>query len=109
MEKDSTFQKLIDDKIECFIGQCILITVRNFKSSHSRSTHMCVLCSYREKVIRMSTLAVSCVAYGTNCNYPLSLWWMQIHTEFPSLLSIDSEVKYVAKAKIYKAFSLSVY
>ena len=30
VEKDSTFQKLIDDKIECFIGDCILITVRNF-------------------------------------------------------------------------------
>ena len=30
VEKDSTFQKLIDDKIERFIGDCILITVRNF-------------------------------------------------------------------------------
>lgn len=27
VEKDSTFQKLIDDKIERFIGNCILITV----------------------------------------------------------------------------------
>lgn len=27
VEKDSTFQKLIDDKIERFIGDCILITV----------------------------------------------------------------------------------
>lgn len=30
VEKDSTFQKLIDDKIERFIGDCILITVRVF-------------------------------------------------------------------------------
>lgn len=27
VEKDSTFQKLIDDKIERFIGDCILLTV----------------------------------------------------------------------------------
>lgn len=27
VEKDSTFQKLIDDNVEHFIGDCILLTV----------------------------------------------------------------------------------
>lgn len=32
VEKDSTFQKLIDDHVERFIGSCILLTVPSFPS-----------------------------------------------------------------------------
>ena len=34
VEKDSTFQKLLDDKIERFIGDCILITVGTFTTNN---------------------------------------------------------------------------
>nr|SVE75264.1 EOG090X09ZG [Daphnia dolichocephala] len=36
VEKDSTFQKLIDDKIECFIGECILITGKGYPDVNTR-------------------------------------------------------------------------
>nr|SVE91275.1 EOG090X09ZG [Daphnia sinensis] len=36
VEKDSTFQKLIDDKIESFIGECILITGKGYPDVNTR-------------------------------------------------------------------------
>nr|SVE92526.1 EOG090X09ZG [Megafenestra aurita] len=36
VEKDSTFQKLIDDKIERFIGDCILITGKGYPDVNTR-------------------------------------------------------------------------
>nr|SVE73075.1 EOG090X09ZG [Ceriodaphnia reticulata] len=36
VEKDSTFQKLIDDKIERFVGKCILITGKGYPDVNTR-------------------------------------------------------------------------
>jgi hypothetical protein len=70
------------------------------QQQHSYSSMILVNLLYmyyarREKVIRTSTLAASCVACGMSCNFPLWRWWMQILTASPFSLCIDSEVKYV--------------
>lgn len=105
VEKDSTFQKLLDDKIERFIGDCILITVRIHTASPLSQTnkqkiefHAFFFSPFfltREKAIRTSTLAASSDASGTNCNCLLLVSWTLILMASLSSSFIDSEVKYI--------------
>ena len=43
VEKDSTFQKLIDDDVQHFIGPCILITAKGYPDVATRR-FLCRLC-----------------------------------------------------------------
>lgn len=66
IEKDSTFQKLIDDHVEHFVGDCILITVICQPSLNKKTNYSDVS---RAKDIQISTLVVCYVACGKNWRY----------------------------------------